>query len=233
MVDLNPTAAATDGTSATLVVPTYANGAFALQMLGTSGQPVLQVVPVLNAYTVEGRNVLQVLGRGLEEGNNTSYQLAGSTVVDTAVNGGPDVFQYYDNGNSSGLYTDNGGVNITEPVHGLGSVTVTTAGGTSAQLTVNELEPGLGYLRDVAFNPANPTQLWVADNGNPAAFRLIDLTTGQQIRSIATTKVSNATNSVGNTTFFGGLQVLPSAMTLNGISVPAGSLLAFYGPSNP
>src|SRR5260370_20587685 len=208
MVDLNPTAAATDGTSATLVVPTYANGAFALQMLGTSGQPVLQVVPVLNAYTVEGRNVLQVLGRGLEEGNNTSYQLAGSTVVDTAVNGGPDVFQYYDNGNSSGLYTDNGGVNITEPVHGLGSVTVTTAGGTSAPLTVNELEPGLGYLRDVAFHPANPTQLWVADNGNPAKIDRIDLTTGQVQQSITLTATG-----FGSTAFFGGLQVVPSAMT--------------------
>src|SRR5262249_39814339 len=65
MVDLNPTAAASDGSSATLVVPTYANGAFALQMLGTSGQPILQVVPTLTSYDVSGAS-LTLNGSGLE-----------------------------------------------------------------------------------------------------------------------------------------------------------------------
>src|SRR5262249_2241358 len=154
----------------------------------------------------------------------------GASVSDTNVGSGPDVFVNYDS--SIGQYIENGGVSITEPVHGLGNVTVTTAGGTSAPLTLNELDPGVGYIRDIGIVTAN-NQLWVADNGSPAKLNLVSITTGQTIRSIPATAVSSATNAIGNTSFFGAIQVLPSAMTLNGVSVAAGSLLAFYGPSNP
>src|SRR5260370_919276 len=99
-------------------------------MLGASGQPVLQVVPTLTSYNVTG-GTLQLFGSGFEEGNNSSYNFAGAAITDvstdtTVVN----VFAQN---------SDNSGVNITEPVHGLGGVTVTTAGGTSAALSVNDL----------------------------------------------------------------------------------------------
>ena len=172
MVLLNPTVAAGDGSSATLVVPGYANGAFGLQMLGASGQPLLQVVPTLSGYNVSG-TTLQLYGSGLVEAN-ASYQLAGASVSDTLSTAGPDVFY-------SGV--DNAGVNLAEPVHGLGGVRVTTAGGSSAQLALNELAPGLGYLRDVAFDPS-AGQLWVADNANPAKLNRIDVASGQVQGSI-------------------------------------------------
>ena len=216
MVLLNPSAAASDGSSATLVVPGYANGAFGLQMLGASGQPLLQVVPTLSGYNVSG-TTLQLFGSALVEAN-ASYQLAGANVSDTLSTAGPDVF-------FSGV--DNAGVNIAEPVHGLGGVRVTTAGGSSAQLALNELEPGLGYLRDVAFDAAN-NQLWVADNANPAKLNRIDVASGQVQGSITLNAAA-----FGSTNFFGGLQVLGSAMTLNGVAVPAGSLLLFNGQTNP
>ena len=228
---LNPTAAAGDGTSATLVVPVYANGVTDLRMLGSSTHPtLLQIVPTLTSYNVDGTDTLRLFGSGFMEGSPasvTSYNFAGGTATDTVGNSGVDVYNVVSGSDNTAAYLP------SEPVHGFGNVTVTTAGGTSAPLSVNELQTQFGLLRSIAFSPANPTQLWVADNGNPAQIRLIDTTTGQQIRSIPVTKVSNATNSIGNTTFFGGLQVVPTAMTLNGTAVPAGSLLAFYGPSNP
>ena len=42
MVKLNPGSAAADGSSATLTLPAYVNGAFTLQMFGSSSQPLLQ-----------------------------------------------------------------------------------------------------------------------------------------------------------------------------------------------
>jgi hypothetical protein len=213
MTLLHPTAASADGTSATLVVPAFANGAFTLQMLGASGQPLLQIVPTLSGYNVVGSTTLQLIGSALVEGN-ASYQFAGVTVTDTAPGGaGPDVF------------ADNGRVNLVEPVHGLGSVTVTTAGGTSAALSLNELHPGLSSLGDVAFDAASG-QLWVVDANSPATISRIDMASGQVQQTIALPSAS-ATHG-----FFSGLQVVP-AMTLGATAVPAGSLLLFSGNPSP
>ena len=215
-VDLNPTAAAGDGTSATLVVPDYANGAFAVQMLGATGQPLLQVVPTLTSFNVSG-STLQLFGSGFVEGNG-SYQLAGANVSDLDTGSGPNVF------NSGG---DNHAVNIAEPMHGFGPVTATTAGGISAALDVNELDAGLGYLRDVAFDAAAGT-LWVVDNNNPKTIDRIDPATGQSQLTFTITSAD-----FGSTAFIGGLQVAPAAFNLNGTAVAAGSLLVFTGSPNP
>jgi large repetitive protein len=213
MVLLNPVAAAEDGTSVTLVVPTYANGAFALRMLGASGQPVLQVVPVLDSYNISG-GTLQLFGRGLMEGNNASYRFAGTTLTDTAANDGPDVYGYY---------VENGTVNLDMPVHGLGTVIATTAGGSSAPLALNALNPDLGNLGDVAIEPATGA-MWVIDANSPANLSRIDMATGQVLQTIA------LPNSIGAAHgYYAGLQVAPSALTLAGTSVPAGSLLLFHG----
>ena len=225
---LAPSAAAANGTSATFIVPAYANGVATLSVLGSSSAQTLQIVPTLSSYFVDGTNALRLFGSGLQEGSATNpviYNFAGGSVTDTAGNSGPDV--YSSSGDNTGVYLP------TEAVHGFGTVTTTTAGGTSAPLTMNELQTGDGLVRAIAMDTAHPTQLWVADNANPAQLHLIDTTTGAQIRAIPITNVSSATNSVGNTTFFGGMQVAPSALTLRGTPIPAGSLLMFYGPSNP
>src|SRR5262249_21940774 len=156
---------------------------------------------------------LQLFGEGFVEGGGT-YNLPSATVTDTSISNSPvDVV-------SSGV--DNGAVNIPEPQHGLGNVTVTTAGGTSAPLAVNELDPGQGYLHDVAFDTTN-NRLWVVDNNNAQKIDRVDVNTGQISQSITlTTAFSN-----------GGLQVLPTSMQLNGTTVPAGSLLVSLANPNP
>ncbi|MBX3670121.1 MAG: choice-of-anchor D domain-containing protein [Rhodocyclaceae bacterium] len=214
---VNPTAVAPDGTSATLIVPGNANGAFALQRLGASGQPLLQVVPSITGYNVSG-GTLQLFGNGLAE-DAASYQLAGTTVDDHVAGAGPNVFFQ--------SAFDNTGVNITEPVHGLGSVTVTTDGGTSAPFALNEFDPNLGTLRDVAIDTASGA-IWVGDTTNPAKLNRIDIATGAVLQSIPFTS-----GGFGSTSFLGGLQVVPAAFSLNGSNVPVGSLLVFNGSASP
>jgi hypothetical protein len=164
-------------------------------------------------------SIAQLFGSGFVEGAAT-YKLAGNTVNDTSTTAGPDV---------SFASVDNTVVTFfTEPVHGLGGVTVTTAGGISAPLAVNELAPGLGLLRDVAFDPASG-QLWVIDNGTPAKIDRVDMTTGQVQQSITLTIAGFGTTVVSGGA---GLQVVPAAMTLGSTTVPAGSLLLFNGTTS-
>ena len=125
----------------------------------SSAQPLLQVVPTLTGYNVAG-TTLQLFGSGLVEGNNASYQLAGgATVTRHGEHAGPDVFFR--------RVRQRRGSNIGEPVHGLGRVTVTTAGGTSAPLAVNELRPGLGL--DLARRGASMRSTGAAVGGGRSA----------------------------------------------------------------
>ena len=225
---LSPATAALNGTSATLIVPNYFNGVTTLSVLGSSSAPTLQIVPVLSGYSVDGTDTLRLYGLGLQEGsaaNTVTYNFAGGSISDTSGSGGPDV--YNNSPDNSAVYLP------AEPVHGFGPVTTTTAGGTSAPLTLNEFQTGDGYIRDIAAVPGQPNELWVADNGNPAKLHLIDTTTGQDISSITITNGSGGTPNFGGTTFYGGIQVVPTSFTLGTTSVPAGSLLLFYGPPNP
>ena len=220
---LTPTTAAADGTSATFAVPSYANGVTKLSILGASTSVTLQIVPVVTSAHVNGTNAIQFFGTGFQEGsagNTVSYNFAGASVTDTAANTGPDV-----SNNVSG--SDNTFVNIAEPAHGFGTISVKTAGGTSASIALNDMGTGVGFLRDIAMNPANPGQVWAMDNANPATLHLLNTATGADIRDIALTA------SFGSTSFFGGLQVAPAAFSLDNIAVPQGSLLLFDGETNP
>jgi hypothetical protein len=95
------------------------------------------------------------------------------------------------------------------------------------------METGDGYLRDIAMDPSNPGQVWVADNGNPAKLHLINTATGADIRDIS------LATGFGSTAFYGGMQIVPvtpagqTPLTLNGTAIPAGSLLLFDGQNNP
>ena len=84
---LNPAAAAANGTTATLIVPPYANGVTTLSVLGSSTSQTLQIVPTLTSYSVDGTNTLRLFGTGLQEGsasNTVTYNFAGGSVSDTA-----------------------------------------------------------------------------------------------------------------------------------------------------
>ncbi|HEY0806863.1 MAG TPA: hypothetical protein VGD84_17455, partial [Pseudonocardiaceae bacterium] len=223
-VVLNPTTVSADGTTASLVIPAYANGIARLSVFGAANPLALQIVPTLTGFAISG-GTLQLFGGGFVEAAST-YRLPGATVTDTAVGSGPDVFNSYNA--ALGQYVDNAGVNIAEPQHGLGTATVTTAGGTSTPLALNVFNPGQGQLGDVAYDPASG-KLWVADNNNPAKLDLVDPASGQIGRSIT------LTSGFGTPYLFGlaGLDVLPTAMSLGGTTVPAGSLLVFNGYPNP
>src|SRR5512142_1918547 len=57
--------------------------------------------------------------------------------------------------------------------------------------------------------------------------------------SISSTSGGGASTDFGSTAFFGGMQIVPvtpggqTALTLNGVAVPAGSILLFDGVTNP
>jgi hypothetical protein len=226
---LNPATAAADGTSATLVVPTYANGVTQLALLGASNPVTLQIVPVLTSAHVDSSpNTIRLFGLGLQEGsatNSVSYNFQNGSVSDTSSGAGPDVYSI--NPDNSAVYLP------AEPVHGFGNVSVTTAGGTSTPLAVNEMNPGDGYLRDIAMDPTTPTQVWITDNASPAKLHLVNTATGQDVKTITLTDGTGGTPNFGSTSFFGGMQIVPATMTLNGVSVPQGSILLFDGQTNP
>ena len=220
---LKPTAASGDGTSATLVVPAYADGVTTLSVLGSSTQPELQIVPVLNSYNVSG-GTLQLIGAGFVEGAAT-YQLGGTSVVDTSTTAGPDVTDYAYDPNSQSL--PDGVASISGVTFGFGAATVTTAGGTSTSLTLNAFSANQGSaVGDLAVDRTSGL-IWVSDGSYPTKLNLVDPTSGQVTRSLTLT---GANPYLAN---YAGLQVLSSPMTLNGTAVAAGSLLVFDGYANP
>jgi outer membrane protein assembly factor BamB len=206
-----------------LVVPSYANGAFSLQLFGSSTQPLLQIVPTVQSLDVQDRSVLY--GSGFVEGAS-SYSFAGTVVADTpAVGNAIDV--YY----TASFSAQNGSAYLNRdalPVHGLGNVVVTTAGGSSAAFALNSVRLNVAgtYLGDVAVNAAG--NLWVGDYANPGKLLRIDANTGQALQTIELTAAFGLPYSYN----YLGLQVLPGAMTLGATSVAAGSLLVFNGYPN-
>jgi len=221
MVRLSPTAAADDGSSATLVVPAYANGAFSLQILGSASQPLLQIVPTLTSF--DQREDVLLYGSGLVE-NGSVYSFAGINVSDT--DGNVDV--YYDSVEQNRRAQLN---RTALPVHGIGNVSVTTEGGTSAPLALNVVQVNAegSNLGDVAFDPANGT-LWVSDYTSPGHLLRIDAATGLALQTLTLNAGDfGQTYSYNHT----GLQILPAPMTLGTTAVPAGSLLVFNGYANP
>ena len=224
MVRLSPSAASADGTSATLLVPPYANGAFTLQLFGATTQPLLQIVPTLTSIDIQDRTVL--FGSGFVEGAGT-YSFAGASVSDTPADPN-NIDVYY----SADFSFQNGSVYLNRtalPAHGLGNVSVSTAGGTSAAFALNTVRVSVAgtNLGDVAVDATG--KLWVGDQANPGNLLKIDPATGQVLQTIALTADFGTPYSFN----YLGLQVLSASMTLGATAVPAGSLLVFNGyPSN-
>jgi hypothetical protein len=234
-VQVSPTAAAADGSSASLIVPVDANGAFTLQAFGSASQPLLQIVPVLKSFTVD-YYAFRLQGSGFVEGNSV-YRFAGAQVSDNqADDADVEVGRAYDP--SLGYWVDGGQVTLNStanalPHFGLGEVTVSTAGGTSAALNLKLLRPGddstaVGGLGDVAIDPVTGA-LWVVDTVSPGHLLRIDEASGQVVQRI---EMSDDFGSTYGSSYVG-LQVLGQAMSLNGNLVPAGSLLLFNGVPYP
>ena len=222
MVKLTPSLAAADGSSATLTLPAYVNGAFTLQMFGSTSQPLLQIVPTITSVDVQDRTVL--FGSGYVEGAAT-YNFAGASVTDTPADPN-NIDVYYDSVDQNrSAYLNRSAL----PTHGLGNVTVTTAGGTSAAFALNSVRVSVAgtSLGDVAVDASG--KLWVGDYTNPGHLLKIDPATGQVLQSITMTADFGAPYAYNHL----GLQVLGAAMSLGGTSVPAGSLLVFNGQPNP
>jgi hypothetical protein len=226
MGSLSPTTVTADGTSATLILPSNINGAFGLQVFGSSSQPMLQIVPTISSVDVQDRTV--VFGSGFVEGGST-YTFAGASVTDTpALGNSADVYYSAYSAYNGSAYLDRGAL----PAHGLGNVTVTTAGGTSAAFAFNSVRVSVSgnALGDVAVDAAG--KLWVNDMANPTHLLKIDPSTGSVLQTI-TMNADYDSYGGGYMANYAGLQVLSADMTLGTTVVPAGSLLVFNGYPYP
>jgi uncharacterized protein YjiK len=205
---VNPVFAAVDGTSATLMVPAYANGVFRVQVLGAAIAPLLQIVPVITSADVFTTNQVDLRGAGFVEGHGSVYQFGAATVTDTNLTDPVDVTSFQQ---------DNERVILPLPVSGSGTLQVTTSGGTSAPMAWNVVAPGLGALIDVAYDPAT-SSLWVADNNNISR---VSKTTGAVLNTFDI-PASGFTSNLG-------LQFVSTGFTLNATAILAGSLLVVNG----
>jgi hypothetical protein len=118
MVRLSPTTATADGTSATLIVPDYANGAFSLQLFGSVSQPLLQIVPTLTRFDLDSRTILY--GSGFVEGAS-SFSLPGASIIDNSVDSTIDI--YFDGNQNRSAYIGT----TSLPTHGAGCCSTRSA----------------------------------------------------------------------------------------------------------
>jgi hypothetical protein len=132
------------GTEMTVIVPNDA----ITGPVGVVGDPdntaiVLQIVPVVTSVTGTGPGVVQVKGKGLIEGNTTLYDFGASIVLDGSVSrGGVDVLNVFGANNTA---------NVSVSPGASGTLTVTTAGGTSAPVSFS----GINALMGPAPGPAS------------------------------------------------------------------------------
>jgi hypothetical protein len=211
---VNPSFAAADGTEARFVVPDFSNGVFPVWIAGAATGAAIQVVPVVASAAVAGTGTptVRLQGSGFVEGDGSVYTMGGVTLPDTSVSAGPNVI--------SVNFVENKAVDLTPPVSGFGTVTVTTAGGTSAPIPWDVLAPGQGDLVDIAFAAA-AGEILVASSGTGAAIHRVDPATAALLGSFAIPG--------GNSTSLG-LQILPAAIpSLGGSAVAAGNLLVTNG----
>ena len=194
-----PIAAAADGTTAEFVLPEYYNGAFNVRVVGSAQARLLQIVPTVTLLGLSG-DQLQLFGRGFVE-DGTTYAFAGLNLADS--DGAIDV--------SAWAYGNDVAYFNNLPNFGFGNLTVTSAGGTSAPLTLDLLRHTAGTAYDTAFDSLNGQVLIAAAN----SILRLDPTTGATVASFARPDTSGEV----------GLHVLAQAMTLGGVNVPAGSLL--------
>ncbi|MGB0600309.1 MAG: Ig-like domain-containing protein [Rubripirellula sp.] len=205
---IQPNFASADGTQATLLIPEKYNGAFNIRRLGADQEHLLQIVPVVESIDVTSFNGTATLtGKGFQEAAGAIYQISGINIVDDSVSQSPHV------------NFNNQTANLTLPMHGFGQFTLTTDGGISEPISPNFFHPALGELRDIAFDG---NHVWVADTAGK--IHQVDRSSGQTLSTV---------DLPGGTASGIGLHITPEAMTLAGITVPAGSLLVSNSRPSP
>ena len=202
---VTPDSVAVDGTSLTLTLPANVRTG-TVGILGAANTPLLQIVPTVTAVDVDSLGHAVVTGSGFLEDHGSIYRFGGSTLIDTA---GDYVVDVYSN-------SANDRVNIVMPAHSGGMFTVRTAGGESTPFALNFTYAGIGTVQEFAKDMTSGAIYLLGDN----AIYQLDATTDERINAFPTPA------TVGS---YSGLQVLASAATLAGVSVPSGSLLLFDG----
>ena len=206
-VRLNPTSVNAEGSEAIVQLPAYVNDAYGLQVVGAANQPLLQIVPTVSRIDVDTTNRLRFYGSGFVEGDDSVYDLGGTTTTDTEGPGG--VIDVFTGNNDSVLLQP-------PPAFGSGAVTVTTSGGTSPAF-----DPGLVF-------PAQSTLYAVERDGSGGYFVIA----GSRVRHIGGdgSLIRTFDNpSVGH----GGLELLTAPLDLRDtptstvVTLPAGTLLVF------
>ncbi len=208
---------AADGTRALAMVPTSANGAFTVRLADSSSAPVLQIVPILTAFGRQDAGILS--GTGFVE-NGTTYRFAGHTVDDSVAD---------DTVIVRGLNNEVQFPSSSPFHHGAGALTVTTAGGTSASLQIDQVrvETVAGFLGGMAIDPVSGS-VWAAISGLQRQLVQVDPADGRALRTIALDPVAGSHLR----SFQTGLQISTTPLTLGAILVPAGSLLVFDGQAS-
>jgi sugar lactone lactonase YvrE len=107
---------------------------------------------------------------------------------------------WYDGAQNNSVYIQRAAIGQ----HGLGTVTVSTAGGTSAAFDLNVIRVDVAgtSLGDLAVDASGT--LWVLDYGNPGKLQRIDRGTGAVLQSIDMTEAWGTPYTVNHA----GLQVL-------------------------
>ena len=188
-----------------------------LQVIGAAGTFSLQVVPVVSLAQASGGTQLRLLGAGFTEGSALSVNVNGTVVADTGAN--IDVQNWF---------TSSGDRLVVNTASSAGQVvSVSTAGGTSAPVTVARDDPAtVNGMVDLAIFPpgagADAGRLLVADGTN--LLKVLDPSTLATLRTIA------MPGTVGG---HAGLAFIGAALTVNGIAVPAGSLAVINGGDTP
>jgi hypothetical protein len=213
---VRPLTVAADGTSLEVTVPIDALTA-PVRVVGdrNNTQALLQIVPRVESISIVSAGIVRLQGNGFIEGHDSSYIFGQVRIIDAANTSMTiDVFPGF------GRANDAVNINMARDSFGLGSqLTVTTRGGTSAPLLLNFMNLGQGDLRDLAFDG---TDVWVAT----LAGELIrtSISTGKPLTRLSLP--DGASNGIG-------LHVATSTLTLNGITVPVGSLLVSNWNATP
>ena len=220
LVLLNPNSVNADGTQASLTLPSYLNGAFALRVLGAAAEPVLQIVPLLAAVTPNNQNDLTLRGEGFVEGRHHLHLPRRRGLR----------HQHGDQPDRRGLLLQPR--QRRRPAHRSAHLRHRLADGHhrwrhQRPRPLGLLNPAQGLLYDVAVEPSGV--LWIATN---TQLRRLDPATG------VTTATYNLAGLLGGNSTNTGLQIVPTpangvTIRLGGTAVPAGSLLLTNGSANP